>query len=94
VLCHGVVAPNIYALTRALSRNRPLPAEGEKGQNSSKEDDMKKKTMKSKPAKSLKTLPAKKLNAKTAKAVKGGTTSLSFAKVSVEYKPQKADGSL
>jgi hypothetical protein len=55
---------------------------------------MKKKTGKSKAGKSLRDLPRKSLNAKTAKAVKGGTTSLSFAKVSVEYKPQKPDGSL
>jgi len=55
---------------------------------------MKKKAGKPKAGKSMRDLPRKTLNAKTAKGVKGGTTSLSFAKVSVEYKPQKADGSL
>lgn len=49
---------------------------------------MKKKTGKSKPGKSIKDLSRKSLSAKTAKNVKGGTTSLSYSKVSVEYKPQ------
>ena len=55
---------------------------------------MKKKTAKSKAGKSVKDLPRKPLNARTARGVKGGTTSLSYSKVSVEYKPQKEDGSL
>jgi hypothetical protein len=54
---------------------------------------MNKKTGKSKTAKSMRDLPRKSLNAKTAKAVKGGApsenVSLAFAKVNVEYKPQK-----
>ncbi len=52
----------------------------------------KKKTGKSKTAKSMRDLPRKTLNGKTAKAVKGGhseNVSLAFAKVNVEYKPQK-----
>jgi len=47
----------------------------------------KKRPPKSKTAKSMRNLPEKTLNAKTAKNVKGGV-SLTFAKVSVEYKPQ------
>jgi hypothetical protein len=54
----------------------------------------KKKTRKSKAAKSMRDLPAKTLNAKNAKGVKGGNISISYGKVEVEYKPQKADGSL
>jgi hypothetical protein len=49
----------------------------------------KKKTGKSKAVKSMRDLPRKTLNAKTAKAVKGGNVSLAFAKMNVEYKPQK-----
>jgi hypothetical protein len=51
----------------------------------------KKKTGKSKTANSMRDLPRKTLNAKTAKAVKGGEVSLSFAKVHVEYKPQRTN---
>ena len=53
---------------------------------------MKKKSGKSKTGKPVKDLSRKSLNAKTARNVKGGTTSFQFAKVNVEYKPQKADG--
>ena len=54
----------------------------------------KKKTTKSKAAKSMRDLPAKTLNAKNAKGIKGGNISIPYAKVQVEYKPQKPDGSL
>ncbi len=47
----------------------------------------KKKAVKSKTR--MRDLPAKTLNAKAAKGVKGGGTSLSFAKVDVEYHPQR-----
>jgi hypothetical protein len=47
----------------------------------------KKKAVKSKTAR-VRALPAKTLNAKAAKGVKGGL-SISFAKVNVEYKPQR-----
>jgi len=41
-------------------------------------------------SKSVKNLPVKTANAKSAKRVRGGV-SFAFAKVEVEYKPQKAD---
>jgi type VI protein secretion system component Hcp len=54
----------------------------------------KKKAAKSKAAK-MRSLPTKTLSAKAAKGVKGGNVnenvSLSFSKVSVEYKPQRGD---
>ena len=54
----------------------------------------KKKAAKSKAAK-MRSLPAKTLSAKAAKGIKGGSVnenvSLSFGKVSVEYKPQRGD---
>jgi hypothetical protein len=49
----------------------------------------KKKPVKSKTAR-MRDLPTKRLNAKAAKGVKGGL-SISFAKVNVEYKPQRSD---
>ena len=52
---------------------------------------MKKKTGKSKTGKPVKDLSRKPLNAKTARSVKGGTTSFSYGKIHVEYKPQ-SDG--
>ena len=49
-----------------------------------------KKAAKVKAARGIRNLPAKTLTAKQARGVKGGI-SMAFAKVNVEYKPQKAD---
>ncbi len=49
-----------------------------------------KKAAKGKAARGIRNLPAKKLTGKQARGVKGGI-GMAFAKVSVEYKPQKAD---